>query len=70
MPGKIVKLLLPADTRVYQGTPLLILEAMKMEYTVVAPTDGILKRYLHAAGTSVREGTALLEFVADLREQP
>ena len=70
MPGKIVKLLLPADTHVYQGTPLLILEAMKMEYTVVAPTDGILKRYLHAAGTSVREGTALLEFVADLREQP
>jgi 3-methylcrotonyl-CoA carboxylase alpha subunit len=42
MPGKIVALLTePGEVKV--GTPLLVIEAMKMEHTIRAPSSGILK---------------------------
>jgi 3-methylcrotonyl-CoA carboxylase alpha subunit len=40
MPGRVVKLLAKAGDVVKKGQPLIILEAMKMEHTIVSPKDG------------------------------
>ncbi|MEX1074437.1 MAG: acetyl-CoA carboxylase biotin carboxyl carrier protein subunit, partial [Burkholderiales bacterium] len=38
----------------------LILEAMKMEHTIIAPADGVVKAIHFAAGEQVPEGAELL----------
>ena len=62
MPGKVVALLAQAGQRVDKGTPLLILEAMKMEHTITAPAAGTVKAFCYAAGEQVADGAALVEF--------
>ena len=62
MPGKIVALLAQAGQKVEKGTPLLILEAMKMEHTITAPAAGVVKAFCYAAGEQVADGAALVEF--------
>ncbi|MBB3213611.1 3-methylcrotonyl-CoA carboxylase alpha subunit [Herbaspirillum sp. Sphag1AN] len=62
MPGKIVALLVTAGQEVKQGTPLLIMEAMKMEHTINAPADGVIDTLLYKIGDQVAEGTQLLGF--------
>jgi 3-methylcrotonyl-CoA carboxylase alpha subunit len=62
MPGKIVALLVAAGTQVEQGTPLLIMEAMKMEHTINAPANGTVAELLYAVGDQVAEGAQLLSF--------
>lgn len=62
MPGKVVALLARADTVLPRGTPLLVLEAMKMEHTICAPAQGKVRRFLYAAGEQVVEGAELVEF--------
>ncbi len=42
MPGRIVKLLAGADKSVKAGSTLIVLEAMKMEHIVTAPSDGLV----------------------------
>ncbi len=65
MPGKVVSLLAQPGQKVDKGTPLLILEAMKMEHTITAPAAGILKAFCYAAGEQVADGAALVEFEAN-----
>ncbi len=62
MPGKIVAILVKKDDAVVKGTPLLIMEAMKMEHTIAAPRDGVIDELLYAVGDQVEEGTQLLAF--------
>lgn len=62
MPGKIVAVLASSDTLLPRGTPLLVLEAMKMEHTISAPEQGKVRRFLYAAGEQVTEGAELVEF--------
>ena len=62
MPGRIVALLARPGERVARGAPLLVLEAMKMEHTLVAPADGTLDAYRVEAGEQVAEGAELVEF--------
>jgi 3-methylcrotonyl-CoA carboxylase alpha subunit len=62
MPGKIVSLLAAAGAEVKKGTPLLVMEAMKMEHTIAAPADGQVTAFLYRPGDQVAEGVALLEF--------
>jgi 3-methylcrotonyl-CoA carboxylase alpha subunit len=69
MPGKIVALLATAGQRVDKGTPLLILEAMKMEHTITAPKDGIVKGFRYAAGDQVTDGAELVEFEVELSQK-
>lgn len=64
MPGKVVALLAQPGQKVDKGTPLLILEAMKMEHTITAPAAGIVKAFCYAAGEQVGDGAALVEFEA------
>ncbi|MEY2633615.1 MAG: hypothetical protein RIR00_2269 [Pseudomonadota bacterium] len=65
MPGKVVALLAQPGQRVEKGAPLLILEAMKMEHTITAPTAGTLQAFCFAVGEQVGDGAALVEFVAE-----
>ncbi|HEX4079030.1 MAG TPA: acetyl-CoA carboxylase biotin carboxylase subunit [Rhizomicrobium sp.] len=62
MPGKIVRLLATANEPVKRGQPLVVLEAMKMEHTLAAPTDSKVESIEVAAGDQVAEGTVLLRF--------
>ena len=62
MPGKIVALLVEVGAIVEQGTPLLIMEAMKMEHTIHAPAQGTVAELLYAVGDQVAEGVQLLSF--------
>jgi 3-methylcrotonyl-CoA carboxylase alpha subunit len=64
MPGKVVALLARPGQKVDKGTPLLILEAMKMEHTITAPAAGTVKAFCYAAGEQVTDGAALVEFEA------
>ena len=61
MPGKIIALLAEPGP-VSAGTPLLVMEAMKMEHTITASAEGSLDGFLVAVGDQVEEGTALVEF--------
>jgi 3-methylcrotonyl-CoA carboxylase alpha subunit len=46
--------------RVLKGEALLILEAMKMEHTITAPADGVVKEIHCTAGEQVLEGAELI----------
>ncbi|MCD7099623.1 acetyl/propionyl/methylcrotonyl-CoA carboxylase subunit alpha [Stenotrophomonas sp. MMGLT7] len=62
MPGRIVALLAGIGVKLARGTPLLVLEAMKMEHTLQAPADGIVRSFRVREGELVAEGAALVEF--------
>ena len=64
MPGKIVATLVEAGSTVARGTPLVVLEAMKMEHTLAAPADGIVHGYRAKAGEQVADGAVLVDFEA------
>ena len=65
MPGVVSMLLIEPGRHVDKGTPLLVLEAMKMEYTIQAPAAGKVESYFFKAGDRVTEGTELLRFEPD-----
>ncbi len=62
MPGRVIELIAVAGAEVAKGAALLVLEAMKIEHTVVAPSDGTLRAFKVAAGEQVGEGTELVDF--------
>ena len=62
MPGRIVALLVEPGTPVAKGQPLLVMEAMKMEQEVAAPSAGIVEGYPHAPGERVMPGDLLVDF--------
>jgi 3-methylcrotonyl-CoA carboxylase alpha subunit len=61
MSGTEVAVLVRAGDVVERGTPLLVLEAMKMEHTIVAPAPGTVVAVNYAAGERVREGADLVD---------
>ncbi len=64
MPGVIVKLLVEPGVAVERDQPLLIMEAMKMEHRICAPTAGTVSEFCFSAGDSVDGGEELLRFEA------
>lgn len=53
MPGTILKVNATAGQKVKEGDILFILEAMKMENEIVAPTDGTVSQIIANKGASV-----------------
>ena len=62
MPGTVVRVLVEAGQTVAKDTPLLVLEAMKMEHTIAAPADGTVEALPFAVGDRVEEGVELVAF--------
>ena len=62
MPGKVIAVLVEVGATVERGMPLVILEAMKMEHTIIAPAAGTVKEILYQVGEQVPEGAALIAF--------
>jgi 3-methylcrotonyl-CoA carboxylase alpha subunit len=64
MPGKVIAVLVQAGAAVERGTPLVIMEAMKMEHTITAPAAGTVQEILYGVGDQVAEGADLIRFDA------
>ena len=61
MPGTVLKVVVNKGSTVKRGDHLLITEAMKMETTVQAPKDGVIKEIYATAGDAISTGDLLIE---------
>lgn len=61
MPGKIFKILKSKGEKVKANEPILILEAMKMEHTIKAQKEGVVKNIFFKEGEQVAGGAPLCE---------
>jgi propionyl-CoA carboxylase alpha chain len=64
MPGQVLRILVAVGQQVAVGTPLVILEAMKMEQTIRASTDGVVEAILVKTGEVVSPGDVLVHIAA------
>ncbi|HLR59127.1 MAG TPA: biotin/lipoyl-containing protein, partial [Pseudogracilibacillus sp.] len=62
MPGTVVKVLCEEGDSVKQGDYLVITEAMKMETTIQAPFNGVIKRIYVQDGSALAANDLLIEF--------
>ncbi|MBJ6369460.1 acetyl-CoA carboxylase biotin carboxyl carrier protein subunit [Snuella sedimenti] len=62
MPGLILNISANAGETVKENAPLLVLEAMKMENSIVAPRDGIIKSIEVNVGDAVDKNQLLITF--------
>jgi len=62
MPGVITAHAAGAGAKVAAGAALLVMEAMKMEHSIRAPSDGVVKSFRFKPGDQVKEGDLLVEF--------
>ncbi len=62
MPGLVTSIKVAVGDHVDKGTPLLILEAMKMENVIAAPHDATIKEIKVNVGQAVEKGFPLVEF--------
>ncbi|MCA3877559.1 MAG: 3-methylcrotonyl-CoA carboxylase, partial [Burkholderia sp.] len=60
MPGKVIAVLVEPGQKVEAGTPLIVMEAMKMEHTIGAPSAGVVAEVLYGVGDQVADGAQLL----------
>ena len=61
-PGKVRKVLVKDGARVKEGEPLMLLEAMKMEFAVKAPGAGTIRKVRVSEGQQLTPGTQLVDF--------
>ena len=61
MPGLVLKVLVKEGEHVRAHQTLMVLEAMKMEHSIEAPRDGIVKSVRVVEGGRVAEGDVLIE---------
>ncbi len=59
MPGNVIRLGAAVGDTVTAGQPLIWLEAMKMEHTITAPSDGVLAELNVTTGQQVEVGAVL-----------
>ena len=62
MPGNILKVNVKAGEAVKRGQVLLVLEAMKMENEITAPTDGKVSAVKVENGQCISAGDTLIVF--------
>ncbi|SEO26803.1 3-methylcrotonyl-CoA carboxylase alpha subunit [Salinihabitans flavidus] len=65
MPGMVKAVFAEAGQTVAKGDRLAILEAMKMEHSLLAARDGVVAEVLAGAGTQVEAGAALIRLEDD-----
>ena len=64
MNGKVAQIYAKAGDSIAAGSPLVVLEAMKMEHTLSAPAAAHVKAVHVAPGAQVSPGQLLMEFGA------
>lgn len=64
MNGTVVGLMVEPNQVVKKGQTLMMMEAMKMEHALKAPSDGVVTEFYYQAGDLVDGGAALLNFEA------
>lgn len=62
MPGVCDKILVKAGDHVEANTPVAVIIAMKMEYVLKAPRDGIVKSVSSKLGVNVAKGEIIVKF--------
>ncbi|MDB9969853.1 acetyl/propionyl/methylcrotonyl-CoA carboxylase subunit alpha [Porticoccaceae bacterium] len=62
MNGTVVTLLVGVGAMVAKGETLMVMEAMKMEHSIVAPSDGKVSEFFYQPGELVDGGAELLAF--------
>ncbi|MBP1841091.1 acetyl-CoA carboxylase biotin carboxyl carrier protein subunit [Formosa algae] len=62
MPGLILDITIKVGDHIKINDPLLVLEAMKMENSIVSPREGIIKSIAVTEGITVDKGDVLIEF--------
>ena len=62
MPGRVVKVMAKVGENVKKGQPLIIMEAMKMEHTIVSPKDGVVERVAFKENDLVPADAVLFAF--------
>ena len=65
MNGSLVALLVDIGTKVNKGDTLLVMEAMKMEHSIIAPSDGAVTEFYFQPGDLGDGGSKLLAFEAN-----
>jgi geranyl-CoA carboxylase alpha subunit len=65
MNGRIVTLAVREGERVNAGQLVMVLEAMKMEHSIVATRAGVVRGVFAAIGDQVAPGRALIEIGAE-----
>lgn len=61
MPGSVTEVKVAVGDEVKANQPLLITEAMKMETTIQAPFDGVIKQVTVVSGDAIATGDLLIE---------
>jgi 3-methylcrotonyl-CoA carboxylase alpha subunit len=69
MPCKILKNEVEEGQEVKKGTPLVVIESMKMETVIRSPQDGIIKKLAHKAGDICKAGTVLVLFEEEAKDE-
>jgi biotin carboxyl carrier protein len=64
-PGKVRKLLVVEGQAVAEGAPLMLLEAMKMEFSIKAPFAGVVKKVCVQEGQQLSPGQQLVDLVPE-----
>ena len=62
IPGNIQRIMVKEGDEVSPGTPMLILEAMKMRNEILSPLQGVIKKIYVSEGEMVPKAKLLIEF--------
>ena len=62
MSGKVTRVLVKPGEHVKRGQALAVLEAMKMEHTITAPSEAEIESVNVSAGDQVQEGSIIIRF--------
>ncbi|MDQ6799211.1 MAG: hypothetical protein M3041_00070 [Acidobacteriota bacterium] len=65
MPGRIVRVMVTKGDSVRKGASLFVLEAMKMENDIQAPSDGVVDALFVEAGQTVESGAELAHLTSN-----
>ncbi|MDI9336091.1 MAG: biotin carboxylase N-terminal domain-containing protein [Gammaproteobacteria bacterium] len=65
MPGKILRILVGVKDKVVVKQALAVLEAMKMEHTLVAPFSGTVESIRYHEGSQVDEGVEIIQLIPE-----
>ena len=61
MPGLVLQISVEDGQQVNEGDKILILEAMKMENSILMHTNGVIKKIIVSPGQAVEKGQVLVE---------